>query len=275
MDVSQKYTELTYANSDQPLLKRNLIRLIESLSGRKQLLAYYDTWRTAMLNSGQNMWTSLLDLINLKIDIGAEAWPPANLPDGPLVLIANHPYGIGDGLAFLSLAEKLDRPYRILINKELLKAPEIMPYALPVDFDETEDALRTNMRTRREALALLNRGVTIVVFPGGGVATARRLFGRAQELPWKTFTAKLVRSAKASVIPLWFEGQNGTVFHVASWLSMTLRTSLFIREFKKLLGSSISVRIGHMIGYDELATFSDQKSVIDYLHSRVHALGNA
>jgi putative hemolysin len=217
---------LSYANDGHTWLKRGFIRCVETLSGRGFLLGYYRYWRDAIATTSQYKWSDLLDLIGVDVVVAEGAWPPEDLPNGPLVMIANHPYGLGDGLAILSMAEKLGRPYRILINNELLKAPEIRPYALPVDFEETAEALRTNMRTRQEALRLLNEGVTIIVFPGGGVATAEKPFGRARELPWKTFTAKMIRSAKATVIPLHFEGQNSALFHLVSRVSLTLRLSL-------------------------------------------------
>ena len=72
------------------------------------------------------------------------------------------------------------------------------------------------MAVRHEAVRLLKEGVTIVVFPAGGVATAPKGFGRAQDLPWKMFPARLVQDAKASVIPMHFSGQNGRLFHLVS-----------------------------------------------------------
>jgi putative hemolysin len=149
-----------------------------------------------------------LILINIRLDIRSE-WPPRNLPDGPLVIIANHPYGIGDGIAVLAMAEALGRPFRVLINNDLMKVPEIAPFALPISFDETREAMAINMATRQQAVELLKAGVTIVVFPAGGVATAPKGFGRAVDLPWKMFPARLVQAARASVIPVYFEGQCG------------------------------------------------------------------
>ncbi|MDX5594604.1 lysophospholipid acyltransferase family protein [Pseudovibrio sp. SPO723] len=267
-----EYAEFSYANADHPRLKRWIIRGVEGLSGRKKLLRLYEIWREQIVGSTPYQWGGLLNLINVSLSVSGSTWPPKQMPDGPLVVIANHPFGIGDGLAMLALCEQLDRPYRILINNELLKVPEIRPYSLPVDFEETAEALRNNMRTRQEALRLLKEGVTIIVFPGGGVATAKKPFGRAEELPWKTFTAKLIRSAKATVLPVFFEGQNSPLFHMASRLSLTLRLSLLIREFRRIVGSRISVRVGEAIPFEELSTFGNQKEVIDHLHERVHAL---
>ncbi len=265
------HAELSYANASQPRMTRWLIRAVEGMSGRKKLLAIYRHWKSGVATGGY-IWSELLSLINLNVHVEGAEWPPQELPSGPLVVIANHPFGIGDGLAILSLTERLDRPYRILINNELLKVPEIRPYSLPVDFEETAEALRNNMRTRQEALRLLKEGVTIIVFPGGGVATAKRPFGKAEELPWKTFTAKMIRSSKATVMPVYFEGQNSPLFHLASRLSLTLRLSLLVREFRRIAGSAIAVRVGSMIPYEELAAFADQKAMIEDLQRRVLSL---
>jgi putative hemolysin len=40
--------------------------------------------------------------------------------------------------------------------------------------------------------------VTIIIFPAGGVATAPKGFGKAQDLPWKMFPAK--KSSPAFVV---------------------------------------------------------------------------
>ena len=113
--------------------------------------------------------------------VGAQdQWPPEDLPDRPMVMVANHPFGIGDGIAVLALAEQLGRPFRVLINVELLKMPEMRPYSLPIAFEETKEALTNNLAARHEAVKLLKEGVTIVIFPAGGVATAPKGFGQAR-----------------------------------------------------------------------------------------------
>ncbi|MEP1933266.1 MAG: lysophospholipid acyltransferase family protein [Roseibium sp.] len=264
-----KYAEFSYANSDHPPLKRWVIRSIEGVSGRKKILDLYGIWKATIVGTSECIWNDLLDLINLNVSVTNGEWPPKDLPSCPLILIANHPYGIGDGLAILALAEQLNRPFKILINNELLKVPEVRPFSLPVDFEETKAALKTNMQTRKEALRLLQDGTTIIVFPGGGVATAAKPFGRAEELPWKTFTAKMIRSSKATVLPLYFDGQNSWLFHLASKYSLTLRLSLLVREFRKNLGSMMTARVGAPIPFVTLSGFQDQKEIMDFLQNKV------
>lgn len=269
-----QFRELSYANDTQSRVTQWLIRSIEGLSGRDHYVRLYNAWRTDIVPAGIDVFCRMMDLINIRLDV-ADQWPPQHLPDTPLVIVANHPFGIGDGIAALALAEQLGRPFRVLINNDLMKVPEIRPYALPVCFDETKEAVAMNMATRHEAVRLLKEGVTIVVFPAGGVATAPKGFGRAEDLPWKIFPAKLVQQAKASVIPVYFGGQNGRVFHLASKISMTLRISLLIREFRKLSGKAITVRIGRTMDWSELAPLADRKNLLDYMYGAVFALAPA
>jgi putative hemolysin len=87
---------------------------------------------------------------------------------------------------------------------------------------------------------LLKQGVTVVVFPAGGVATAPRGFGRAVDLPWKMFPARSgAGGARVGDSGLFWLASAGRLFHLASRVSMTLRTSLLVREFRRL------VRIGN------------------------------
>lgn len=266
-----QFKELSYANERDTRLRRWIIRSIEGMSGRNRYARLYDIWRSDIVGKSDRVFGKMLDLIDVGMDVAGE-WPPRNLPEGPLVILANHPFGIGDGIASLALAEQLGRPFRVMINNELLKVPEMAPYSLPVSFEETKEALAQNMAMRHEALKLLKEGVTIIIFPAGGVATARRGFGRAEDLPWKMFPAKLIQSARANVLPIYFEGQNGPLFHFASKISLVLRLSLLIREFKRLSGTTIRARIGSVIPYEEMARTTDRKLLLARLYDAVFVM---
>ena len=279
------FPELSYANPRQPALTRWFIHSVEGLSGRDRYTALYDFWRRQVVPTGERVFSGMLDLIDVRVRT-ADQWPPVRLPDTPLVIVANHPFGIGDGIAVLSLAEQLGRPLRVMIHKDLLKIREMEPYSLPIDFSETKDALKNNMAVRHEAVRLLKEGVAIVVFPAGGVATAPKGFGRARDLPWKMFPARLVQDARASVIPMYFHGQNGRLFHLVSGpmnmaesdgrlakfvgkASLTLRTSLLTREFARLSGKAIDVRVGDVLSWSELEPLRDRKALLDRLYRGV------
>ena len=267
-----RFPELSYANPDDPKLKQWFIRRMEGLSGRDHFADLYAIWKNDIVGKSARVMGDMLDLIDVRLHSSGAQWPPANLPETPLVIVANHPFGIGDGIAVLSLAEQLGRPFRVIINNDLMKVPEIRPYSLPISFTETREAVQMNLETRKEAVRLLREGVTIVVFPSGGVATAPKGFGKVEDLPWKLFPAKLIQAAGASVVPIYFEGQNGRLFHLASRVSITMRTSLLIREFRRLAGKTIHAHIGDLIPAATLAAIKDRKLLTEFLHDEVFAM---
>jgi putative hemolysin len=279
---SEESEILTYASPRDPRWKRWAMHAIEDLSGRRRLLPIYRAWRTEIAGTGKSprMMSELLRMIGTTLNINggnpdAGTWLAAAPSGAPLVIVANHPFGIGDGIAILALAEQLGRPYRILMNSDFLKVPEIRHLALPIDFSETRDAIKTNVESRNAARRLLREGVTIVVFPAGGVATADRLAGKAEELPWKTFTARLIQQAEAAVLPVYFEGQNGPLFHLASRYSLTVRLALMVSELRKFVKATVPVHVGAVVPFSGLSCRSDRQALTHELYARVHQLAPA
>jgi putative hemolysin len=173
----------------------------------------------------------------------------------------------------LALAERLGRPYRILIHNDLMRIPEMARFGLPVSFEETREAVALNIETKRRAARLLTEGTTIVVFPAGGVATAPRVFDAAQDLPWKSFTAGLVRAGGAAVLPVHCAGQNGLLFHAASKVSQTIRIGLLIGAFRRLAGRDIRLTVGPILPASELGAFGDRRVLTEHLRRTVLSLG--
>jgi putative hemolysin len=263
---------LSYVNADMSVAKRVFLRMLETAYGITDANRRYQSWRGSVEEYGGWAMTRLLEACDIALNINAAQWPPIRDQSRPLVVIANHPFGVPDGIAILAMAEQLGRPFRILINNDLLRIPEIARYSLPIDFSETREAVRTNIESGREAIQRLKSGEIIVIFPSGGVATARNPFGRAEDLPWKTFTAKLIHQAQADVIPLYFEGQNSFLFHAVSRVSMFLRLSMIVPEATRRIGNPIRLHVGSLIPYAEIAPIADRQTLIDLLRRRVFAL---
>ena len=264
--------ELSYVSSSDPAWKRWFVAAVEDLSGRQKYLPLYRRWKNEIVGHSPKMMSDMLPLIKVKLDIRGRVWPPQIAKGEPLVMIANHPFGIGDGITSLVLAEQLGRPFKVLINRDLLKIPEIRHLSLPIDFSESKDALEMNLKSRAEARNFLKNGGTVIVFPAGGVATAPNPFGRAEELPWKTFAASLIQQARASVLPVFFEGQNSFLFHLVSRLSLTLRLSLLVSEFRHFPNQTLTLHIGEVTPFSSLNNQTDRKALIDELYVMVHEL---
>lgn len=269
--MSTNFVPLSYAKPEDGPLKRGLISAIEYATGRAQLEKYYAEVRARQL-PGEELWDALLG--KLRINVAFDEEQLAKIPmEGPIVFLANHPFGVVDGLIFGKLISARRKKFAILVNDVLCREPQLQPYLLPINFDETEAALATNLATRQEALRRLSEGQAIGVFPGGGIATASPPWSKASDLPWKRFPSKLIRQCQATVVPLHFEGQNSFLFHLASSISLSLRLSLLLWEAKRLMGQTVRVHIGDPIRYPDLASITQRQALLDHLRERVESLG--
>ncbi|MEF0939970.1 lysophospholipid acyltransferase family protein [Rhizobium sp. BR 362] len=262
---------LSYASNEDHVLKRMAIRGIESALGRHAVEKVYERWRVDVHGVSQHPFGRLLEMCGIDLRMSGE-WPLQEIPEGPILMVANHPFGVADGMALGAIAEHFGRPYRVIVNERMMKVPEFRPYILPISFDETPEAMEINISTRNEAIKLLRDGVTIGIFPSGGVATAPRGFGPIEELPWKMFLPKLIQMSRANVLPIFIEGQNSLLFQMVSRVSPTVRIALLFNEFHRLSKQSISASVGRLMPYGELAAIRDRKALMDHIQQKVIAM---
>lgn len=269
MDIKDRH-KITYADPNDPLFKQILIRSIESISGKKRLLKMYE--RTLPENRGElSFWQSAIEVLGVDLQ-----YDPSKLEmisdDEPLVVIANHPFGILDGLVICYLTEKVRPKFKILTNSVLCQAEQLEPYLLPIDFAPTKDAMRTNIETKQKAIKSLSEGEAVIIFPAGGVSTAQKIFGKAFDDEWKLFPGKLIQASKATVLPLYFHGQNSRIFHWASHISQSLRLSLLVKELINKVGKPIKIELGEPLPFSELAQIKDRKKLMLHLRDHTYSL---
>jgi putative hemolysin len=212
---------------------------------------------------------------SLELDVRYDTHALAAVPKtSPVVFVANHPYGVLDGIVMAWLVSKVRPDFVVLTHIVLTRAPEAAGFILPVDFSGTEEAERTNLASRAAARAQLAKGGAVVVFPAGAISTTPDALGMkpAVDGRWQPFASQLIQRSKATVIPIWFGGQNGRLFQIASHVSATLRLSLIFHEVKARIGTSLPVAIGAPIPFAELAAMGDRQALADELRARVYAL---
>lgn len=243
--------QFTYSHSGQSWLRRHLIRTVEKASGSEQFNQLYCDWVAS--GAVGNPFEVAVQLLRFQIALGGT--PLAKVPkDGGLLLVANHPFGIADGLALGWLASQLRSEVRILTHSLLCAAPEFRPFLLPVDFRETPDARKRTAMSRRAAVDLLEKDGALIIFPGGSVATSNRPFSRpAAELPWHPFISRLATQRDTSILPVFLRGQNSLLFQLASHVSYTLRVAMLFNETRRRIGGEMSMTIGEPLESTELA----------------------
>lgn len=263
--------DITYAHSAATKGGRAVIRLMENTTGRLRLIKRADGYETEVA-AGRDFWSVMVERYGLSLEVAGGTLE--NIPrEGPLILIANHPYGILDGLMMGHILAQVRGDFRILAHRVFRKAEDIERVILPISFDETKEAMRLNLETRKTALDYLGAGGAIGIFPGGTVSTGAKPFSHPMDPGWRGFTARMVGKSQATVVPVFFDGHTSRLFQIASHLHSTLRMGLLIKEFRKRVDTPVRVVIGAPIGRDILDPMAkDSRKMMDFLRKATYEL---
>ncbi len=271
MTFSDLTQDISYASSAATRAGAAMIRMLENATGRLSLIRRAAGYEQEVAK-GRSFWQVIPERYGLSLDIigGSLANIPAN---GPLVLIANHPYGILDGLMMGHLLDRVRGDFRILANSVFQRAEALNRVVLPISFDETKEAVRLNLGTRAEALRYLGDDGAIGVFPGGTVSTSLKPFSQPMDPGWRNFTAKMIAKSDATVVPVFFTGHNSRLFQIASHVHSNLRLGLLIKEFRARMDEPVQVVIGNPIAATTLAPLkSDPRAMMDMLRRATYDL---
>lgn len=264
---------LSYAAPDDSPLKQTVIRLVERLSGQQRAERIYREVKRG-LGPDSNVWAEAVR--GLDVNVHYDAARLGAVPrHGPLVVVANHPFGVVDGLVLCHLVSLVRNDFKVVAMSTLCRVPEVRAYVLPINFADTPEAAATSARSRRDARALLKDGGCLIIFPGGAVSTSREPFGRAVDNDWHPFAGRLIMGSRASVLPVHFEGQNSRLFQLVSRVSMTLRISMLVRETLSRIGSDIRVHVGDVLPFEALGPMDDPKRLTARLRELTYAISLA
>jgi putative hemolysin len=262
--------DISYASSAQTRGGRTVIRVIEAAMGRGKIMRRAVGYEKDV-ELGSDIWRVMIDRFELELRMhGALSQVPKT---GPVVFVANHPYGILDGLVMGHMLSQFRGDFRILANAVFGKAPDIERIILPISFSETKEAVKANLSTRKQALFYLKEGGAIGVFPGGTVSTAARPFSHPLDPRWRNFTAKMIQKSGATVVPVFFHGSNSRMFQLASHLHETLRLGLMVSEFRARMSAPVDVTVGAPLSADKIASFGpDSKAMMGFLRQATYEL---
>ncbi|MBL3704538.1 acyltransferase [Sulfitobacter sp. BDSS02] len=263
--------DISYAHSAESKSGRVLIRLMENSTGRIKLIRRANGYERDVA-AGRSFWSVMAERYGLTLNVirGSLAAIPR---DRPLILIANHPYGILDGLMMGHILSETRGDFRILAHQVFRKAEDLNRVILPINFDGTKEGTAQNIETRKDALSYLGRGGAIGIFPGGTVSTSAKPFSKPMDPGWRSFTARMVAKSDAVVVPVFFDGHTSRLFQIASHLHVTLRMGLLIKEFRKRVDTPVNIVIGDPIDRDVLDPLArDSKAMMDFLRKATYDL---
>jgi putative hemolysin len=209
------------------------------------------------------------------VDVRIAATDLLRIPtQGPLLVVANHPFGGVEGIALAHALSSRRPDVKLFANVLLGRIPELRDYFLLVDPFERRGSTAQNAGALRGALQWLRTGGVLAVFPAGEVASFDLKTRRVTDPVWSPNIARLARMSGAASVPVFVPGRNRVLFQTAGMIHPALRTALLPREFLARRGRSIELRIGTPVPPSRLAEFADDAQTIAYLRDRSEILAD-
>src|SRR5580692_5614167 len=214
---------------------------------------------------------TLLSEMRIGLSVGAadQERIPAN---GPVVVVANHPYGVLDGAILTVLLTRVRPDVKVLTNFLLADVPELQRHCIFVDPFQSDRSVESNRRALRESLAWLQSGGMLAIFPAGEVSQWQMPAGQIADPKWNDTAVRLIRRTGATALPVYFCGHNGVGFQLLGMIHPKLRTAFLLQEFLKQEGKRVEVRVGSPVQHDTLTALSDDREAIEYLRWRTYLL---
>lgn len=261
------------AGIDHPV-KRALFRLVEMPVEKMLALTEINRIYNASLSlreSENSFFSAVLSAMDVEYQLEDEDRDKVPVV-GPVMVVANHPFGAIEGLVLGDILTRLRQDTRILGNQLLCEISEMRPWVIPVDVLGGAGRGARNVASLKAAAKWLASGRLLATFPAGTVSHLQLRDARVSDPAWSPHIATLARRFGATVVPVFFDGRNSNLFQLAGLLHPRLRTALLASELLKRRRTTLSVRVGRPIGADKLARYADDATLIDYLRFKTYAL---
>jgi len=248
---------LSYASTFDDPIKSRMISVIELFTGKLAILRMIRNFEKRGAPKGQGFWRAALDTMGIALTT-----PQSQLDripkKGPVIVVANHPHGMVDGMIFADLIGRVRPDYRILTRSLLTDIDEVAgSYMIAVPFPHDPDAQRKGVEMRAAAMKHLKEGGVVALFPSGVVASSETWWGPAVEAEWNVFTAKMIRRSGATVVPMKFPGQNSRAYQIANKISPMLRQGLLLHEIVHSCNKPQGPIVGHPVTQEEIDQHAD------------------
>jgi putative hemolysin len=213
-------------------------------------------------------------LCEMKIDLQVNSVDFERIPKkGPVVVVANHPYGLLDGAVLAVVLARVRPDVKVMTNFLLEGVPELEQCCIFVDPLNTPQSQERNRRALKRSMEWLQQGGMLAIFPAGEVSHWQMPQGPVADPRWNETAARLIRKTGASALPVFFCGQNSLRFQFVGALHSRLRLAFLLQEFLQQQDKKVALRIGSAIPADAIANISNDRQATEYLRSRTYLLG--
>ncbi|MGA7294830.1 MAG: GNAT family N-acyltransferase [Terriglobales bacterium] len=212
-------------------------------------------------------------LAEMKVQLTVQAADFERIPrKGPLVVVANHPFGVLDGAGLGVLLLRARPDVKILTNALLGGIPELHEHCIFVDPFRTPSSADKNLKPLKQAMEWLRGGGALAVFPAGEVSQWNVREAQVTDPVWNPVAARLIRKTGASALPVYFCGRNSVTFQLLGLINPRLRTLFLLQEFLQQREKNVEIRIGGAIASALIENLDSDEEATEYLRLRTYLL---
>jgi len=186
---------------------RNLLghpnRSVEDVFWEKLLLLdrLRELYQKVRKTEGRPVLENLLNELQVSYEVDPDDL--ARIPKtGPVVVVANHPFGLLEGAILGTMLPRVRPDVKILANYLLAGLPEVEDQCIFVDPFKGPGSAAVNSRGLRRAIAWLKSGGMVAIFPAGEVSHWK--LGEVADPEWSETVSRLVLMSGAAVAPVFF-----------------------------------------------------------------------
>ena len=215
-------------------------------------------------------------LETLNIDLELQGEPLKSFPtDGPVIVMANHPYGLLDGFTIDYLLTKIRSDVHLMGFYALGQIPEYTNRLILVDPLKKRSRQSLNIKSWRKAFRFMSDGGALIVFPAGAVSHYNRDKKSVVDPDWNAHIATLARKTGATVLPVFVHGNNSWWFQLSGLVSPKLQNLLIFKELPKMKNRKLQVTLGKSMPPESWSGIKDDKDLINHFRKKVEALAEA
>jgi len=199
----------------------------------------------------------------------------ARIPtSGPVVLVANHPFGLLEGLVLARLLDRVRPDVRILANSLLGFVPEMNHRLILVDPFGNKESVQANGKGVRAVLSWLGSGGALLAFPAGEVSHFDFSQRAVTDPLWNEKIVRFIRHTRSTVVPIFVNGTNSLAFQLMGLVNARLRTARLLHELANKDHQRVEVRVGTPASWESLRTLRSDNEAIRYLRYRTYLLSH-
>jgi len=226
----------------------------------------------ARMSDNRPFTEKVLEKLNIAYDLTEQDLSRLTIPAGPVIVVANHPFGGIEGIILASILRSRRRDVKFMANFLLNTIPEVRDMLIAVDPFKRDSSVRENIKPIRECIQWVLNGGMLVVFPAGEVSHFNIQKGIVTDPAWSPSIARVILKTGAPVLPVFFQGTNSAAFHMAGMVHPLLRTAMLPNELLNKGRKNIRVRIGDLIPFDKLKSLKQDTLIMEYLRFRTYIL---